>query len=49
LLGFPAAKAALVDEIRKLLLHQVVNHSDGLLEAIFVCACNVKVKRRALK
>lgn len=49
LLGLPAAEAALVNEVRKLFLHKIINYDNSLLETILIRACNVEVKRRTLK
>lgn len=49
LLRLTATESALINEVRKLFLHEVVDHGDGLLKAILVCACDVEIERGALK
>lgn len=38
LLGLPAAETSLVNQVRKFLLHQVINHSDCFLQTFLVGA-----------
>lgn len=48
LLGFPAAEASLVDQVRKFFLHQVINHRDCFLQTILIGAGHMEVQGRAL-
>jgi hypothetical protein len=48
LLWFSATEASFVYKVRKVLLHKLVNLSDGLFETISSGAGNVKVKGRVL-
>lgn len=44
LFGFPPSKASLVDKIRQLLLHKLLNLRDGLFKARFGSASDVQIK-----
>lgn len=49
LLGFSAPESPLVNEIRQLLLHEVVNYLDGLVEALLGCARHMEIERWVLQ
>lgn len=49
LLGFSSFESSLVNEVRKLLLHEVINYLYSLVDAFFACAGDVKVKGRVLQ
>lgn len=49
LLGFSPFESSLVNEVRKLFLHEVIDYLYSLVEAFFASAGDVKVKRRFLQ
>lgn len=48
LLGFPAAEPSFVNQVRKFLLHEIVDDLHSLLKAILAGAGHMKVKRGVL-
>lgn len=44
----PATETAFVHQLRELLLHQLLDHANGLFEAVLVGARDVQVKRGVL-
>lgn len=42
------AESSLIDQIGKLLLHELIDQGDSFLEAFLVRARDVKIKRRVL-
>jgi len=42
-LGLSSAESSLVDQVRQLLLHEIINDLDGLLETFLGGACDMEV------
>lgn len=47
-LGLSPAESSLVNQVRQLLLHEIINDLDGLLKTFLGGACNVEVQRGML-
>lgn len=47
-LGLSSAESSLVDQVRQLLLHEIINDLDGLLETFLGGACDMEVQRGML-
>jgi hypothetical protein len=48
LLGFPPTESSLVDQVRQLLLHKIIDDLHSLLKAFLVGAGHMKVERGVL-
>lgn len=46
--GLTATEAALIDEVRQLRVHELVDLLDGFLETFLGCAGDMKIERRVL-